>query len=1485
MLRKSFNLLFLIMISFFISILPSKALDVDIKTIGEAIDQVSPTTQSVYVIGSYIFTTEHTLTTQDMMLTAKSIKLKDTVGKTNQDNVYNEMTIFKLSREYNDQDEATGNWIIEKSYIGSAEFPSTLTIRYVDYKKILNTYHITLNYDDGTTPNGNINVTEGTVPTEPTKPERKGYVFDGWYLDGELFEFDETIDGDITLVAHWKEAVDFEELLNIDAETFTSDDYSAIFEEETLSINVNNKYRKIADADLNVLVKLVDKLLENDKVTSVILNYNNSKYEFTKSTPADEKTSTIENLLDALATSPAGIMLTSVNPDARFASTLEKEFTISVTLKDGVALTENSKELYKVKFVSNAKDAVVETDLTDGFKGETSEFTVTLTANDYEGEMVWLVVNLPESSYSSLQYCKTDDSCEDFNGKLGTDLDLELADATYKFKVTWKETGSVAYDIKVVDVIDSEGIVYAEAKDNVTIKEKFDVTFDYADDTTEEKTVQVVSGELVPEPDKPTREHYKFLGWFNGETEYTFDEPLTESLELTAHWVGETYTATFAGVSAEEYPPQKVVYPDTVQKPEKDPTQDGHDFTGWFVDNVEYTFDEPLTGDITINAVFDKQKKTVKFYSDGSMVKEETVLYEELAPAPELTKEGHKITKWTKSQVGGDEFDITSTPVTENLDLYANWEAIKYTFKYVGEEITEPEKEYTYPELPEEPNPERKGYTFEGWFLEDASEKYDFKTKVLEEKTITLTAHWKANTYTVTYVCEDCDRTYAEEKYTYPNKPAAPIAPTKTGYDFKYWYDQDDEEQTEYNFTTSELLKDLTLVAKFDTKKYYVDFDLKLPQGVTDDQVKNKPTRIDVEYNKLATEPDPEPEVEGYDFLGWYTQYPTVSDVPFDFEKTTITKNYTLIAKWKKKTYTVTFKANDEVIKSVSDVEHGRTVNQRLKDNDMKDFILSPYKEGHRFDHWYLETDEKQDSYSFDTEVKGDITLVAKFVPVVNIDNIVGDAALKVKNGSFLASYANKVITINVDDGDGDHATAHNDESIKTLVESDSASVVKVIKELVDNENIQSVKMSYANNDYDFTGDETALKAKLVELLTAIVQKNNSTYDTATLNELIENNYSENPLTLTITLKEGVETVEGQNSPATYNIKVDSNVVTVTNETELKNALNDNYESIKIGQTFSVSDTIDINRSVNIFGKSYTIETTNSDANTIFNIRHNSVAGGTTVNIKNLTLKGGKKGIYIGEKSTTLYITNLTFEDQTDMAMEINGKLHADGTFSYNKEDYNHPFVRTPRENAVTGGTYSNAKETENIQIHDAYLDYEYEIIHKYADVKYTDDDFKIKWEGSQKVIGEDYCEDCKAETGALKQEYQELIGTPYINHSDSAEKTGWSHYYLNKEHSQFYVVIFKDTPSAALIWRYVLDGETPVIPRDPLPTDWFKSFAKNRTIKVYEDGQVTDKTVTYKLEGWSDDSKGTTKNYELDGIKGATQNKYYYTYYVKVEE
>ena len=66
-------------------------------------------------------------------------------------------------------------------------------------------------------------VFEGDKVTKPTDPVKSGYIFDGWYLDGVVYNFNDPVYFDITLKAKWKvednvvvETVNFTNSLNVD---------------------------------------------------------------------------------------------------------------------------------------------------------------------------------------------------------------------------------------------------------------------------------------------------------------------------------------------------------------------------------------------------------------------------------------------------------------------------------------------------------------------------------------------------------------------------------------------------------------------------------------------------------------------------------------------------------------------------------------------------------------------------------------------------------------------------------------------------------------------------------------------------------------------------------------------------------------------------------------------------------------------------------------------------------------------------------------------------------------------------------------------------------------------------------------------------------------------------------------------------------------------------------------------------------------------
>ena len=66
----------------------------------------------------------------------------------------------------------------------------------------LNEYTITFDSNGGKAVDSQT-VKYGGMIEEPAKPTRSGYNFDGWYLNGKLFDFDTFVTSDITLIAKW----------------------------------------------------------------------------------------------------------------------------------------------------------------------------------------------------------------------------------------------------------------------------------------------------------------------------------------------------------------------------------------------------------------------------------------------------------------------------------------------------------------------------------------------------------------------------------------------------------------------------------------------------------------------------------------------------------------------------------------------------------------------------------------------------------------------------------------------------------------------------------------------------------------------------------------------------------------------------------------------------------------------------------------------------------------------------------------------------------------------------------------------------------------------------------------------------------------------------------------------------------------------------------------------------------------------------------
>ena len=128
---------------------------------------------------------------------------------------------------------------------------------------------------------------------------------------------------------------------------------------------------------------------------------------------------------------------------------------------------------------------------------------------------------------------------------------------------------------------------------------KFIVTFDNEGTKTQEI---IDAGSKLTEPTAPTKEGYRFDGWYydnnGGKAKWNFGtDTVTRAMTLTAKWV-QTYTVTFETSGGSAVNPVTVDAGSTVTKP-ADPMKSGHNFDGWYKDSTLQTPWDFANGTVT----------------------------------------------------------------------------------------------------------------------------------------------------------------------------------------------------------------------------------------------------------------------------------------------------------------------------------------------------------------------------------------------------------------------------------------------------------------------------------------------------------------------------------------------------------------------------------------------------------------------------------------------------------------------------------------------------------------------------------------------------------------------------------------------------------------------------------------------------------------------------------------------------------------------
>lgn len=393
---------------------------------------------------------------------------------------------------------------------------------------------------------------------------------------------------------------------------------------------------------------------------------------------------------------------------------------------------------------------------------------------------------------------------------------------------------------------------------------------------------------------------------------------------------------------------QTIRYGGKVTEPEN-PTKTGYVFDGWKTDDGRiWNFDtDTVTGELSLTAQWkadNNTRYTVKHYqenldgtypADPAESEELTGTTGENAAVTLKEYTGFDTGTYTDMTIAADGSTVVEVHYPRNSytvtwrDWNGTTELGSGKFKY-GETIT-------VPDIVEKPS-RRTGYTFASW--------KDSGTMPAENKTITASeesAHWTANTYTVTFNANGGTGSMENQVYIYDAEQTLTAnAFSKNGYEFAGWNTQSDGSGMSYSDaqTVSNLTAEnngtVTLYAQWTMGDYTISYDL--AGGTLDTQ---NPASYHVESESFTLN---NPTRTGYTFAGW-----TGTGLTGALANVTVTKGST-----GNRSYTATWTANKYDVTFVYNYEDAPTSSVISQSYDAPySFPDKPTRTGYAFTGWY----------------------------------------------------------------------------------------------------------------------------------------------------------------------------------------------------------------------------------------------------------------------------------------------------------------------------------------------------------------------------------------------------------------------------------------------------------------------------------------------------------------------------------------------------
>ena len=425
------------------------------------------------------------------------------------------------------------------------------------------------------------------------------------------------------------------------------------------------------------------------------------------------------------------------------------------------------------------------------------------------------------------------------------------------------------------------------------------------------------------------------------------------------------------------------------------PTRTGYTFAGWY---RESSLTNQVTASTTMTTTSNHTlyaKWTINTYkitfdeNGGSTVSDIDYNITSTTTLPSTSRDGYTFAGWKPSASSGNwSSSVTYAAGTSltgqygSVTLVAQWTINTYTISFDeagGNEISD--INYTITSTTTLPSTTRNGYTFAGWKPTTSAGGWNSGTTYTagtsvngKYASITMTAQWTINTYTITFD-EDGGTPVNDMEYNINSTSTLPIT-SRNGYAFLGWkpttsaggwnsndvYGEGSEVTGKY--------ADITLVAQWsDPIDYQITFDEAGGSEVSD-----------ISYNITSTTTLPSTTRNGYTFAGWK---PETNEGNWDTGRnysanTSVSGQYgnvTLVAQWTVISYTITFNENGG--SAVDDITHNIDSTATLPSTTRNGYTFAGWKPSSTAGGW-----DASVNYPAGTSVNGkyaSITMVAQW--------------------------------------------------------------------------------------------------------------------------------------------------------------------------------------------------------------------------------------------------------------------------------------------------------------------------------------------------------------------------------------------------------------------------------------------------------------------------------------------------------------------------